>query len=884
MSTCIQSPRIGIVIPVYKHSVLVTEAISSVLNQMIGASAITLVINDGCPLEETARAVRTMAQAYPEQIINLHTPNGGLSAARNRGIQLLLDHYPSIEGIFLLDADNRLEPGSFQLFEKLLDSSPEADWFYPHFDMFGLTQNATHGGEWSLLMHSADNLCEAGSLVRRRLFEKGVRYDETMRLGYEDWDFWLSAAKQGFRGQPVAARFFQYRKRPESMLSGSHRVNGEIRSFMRRKHSWLYNPRNVTAIEQFEAPRMRIFFSDSGRILGVTDPHKHIRKYSREDFLSEAWRWLITPLEAEAGAIWIVTDESTWAALKKVGLLRFALWDLEVRSDHKSVSTLVFEESDKAEYSISDAPEHDAAHLQAGMVAVGTDLIRQLLVENQSTWFDDLLSKTPSSKLSNRVLTAVGFAGLAAESTGTGILHLHKITMMLRASRYHTSTGMNWDWRTNSYELKEKISHLSQKAADTETLYPFVNGPDDPPAICFLLPIAQFGGVETVALNLAACMRRRGWHTTICIIGTNPIRLADRIETGFDEIMWFPDSGLLEWGGPVYQGTHLARSAEGRTARQLLGLLGAFDCVMGCNPGGAVSILGPLRKIGVVTALHEHVVETNRWGRHSGTPIIALAYEAAVDIIATCSNQLAEWLHANGVPQAKLVPVPNAAGYQLPDEQRFAVLEARKQLPQKRPLRVLFLGRLDLQKGLDRLATVIRHLQTANLDVDWRVVGKAILADHSAGDMGLKDLVEVESPVYTPEGRTELYAWADVVLLPSRYEGLPLTVFEAQQLGAVPIMTKVGAYTEAVNDGINGILVSEDNCVEEMCAALKLLDANRALLREISERAAKEAATWDTNATPLIDRLHHEVILARKRLSHRFLHDTNSDVLNTSDS
>lgn len=50
----------------------------------------------------------------------------------------------------------------------------------------------------SLLIHTAMNICEAGSLIRRKVFEAGVFFDTTFKSGFEDWDFFLTAAEAGF--------------------------------------------------------------------------------------------------------------------------------------------------------------------------------------------------------------------------------------------------------------------------------------------------------------------------------------------------------------------------------------------------------------------------------------------------------------------------------------------------------------------------------------------------------------------------------------------------------------------------------------------------------------------------------------------------------------
>src|SRR4051794_8409523 len=45
--------------------------------------------------------------------------------------------------------------------------------------------------------------------------------------------------------------------------------------------------------------------------------------------------------------------------------------------------------------------------------------------------------------------------------------------------------------------------------------------------------------------------------------------------------------------------------------------------------------------------------------------------------------------------------------------------------------------------------------------------------------------VDIEPPKLTPDELTECYGWADVLLILSRWEGLPLTIIEAMRLGVV---------------------------------------------------------------------------------------------------
>ena len=200
------------------------------------------------------------------------------------------------------------------------------------------------------------------------------------------------------------------------------------------------------------------------------------------------------------------------------------------------------------------------------------------------------------------------------------------------------------------------------------------------------------------------------------------------------------------------------------------------------------------------------------------------------------SEKLRRWCIAQGVPAGKLHLIRNAPGYAAdPARVAAAVAALRARPPGK--LRALFLGRLDGQKGLDRLAAVAARTQNR---VEWRVVGRPVL-DRPV-DLGLK----LEPPATTPAELDALYAWADAVLLPSRFEGVPLIVLEAQRFGCAVVATDVGATGEIIEDGADGFLVPHDLPEPAMAAAMAALllrlDAAPDLLASVAARAAERIA------------------------------------------
>ena len=210
-------PALALVIPVYKHSVLLGEAVTSALDQETDFEFVVILVNDGCPMAETHQACLDFVAAAPDRVFYIRRPNGGLSAARNTGIEHVLGAWESVEAIYFLDADNRLLPCALQRAYDVLVEHPEVGWVYPNIDMFGQEWNSDYSGEYSVLRHLEENICEAGSLVRRAVFEQGARFDESMRLGFEDWGF-LARRDQARLSRPTPGEF----RVPLSQTAGKH--------------------------------------------------------------------------------------------------------------------------------------------------------------------------------------------------------------------------------------------------------------------------------------------------------------------------------------------------------------------------------------------------------------------------------------------------------------------------------------------------------------------------------------------------------------------------------------------------------------------------------------------------------------------------------------
>lgn len=201
-------PKVSVVIPCYNHGVFLDEAVDSVLAQSYRDFEI-VVVNDGSTDPYT---VELLNRYHRPQTRVLHTPNSGLSAARNNGIASAAGTY-----ILPLDADDKIAPGYMEKAVAVLEARPEVGVVYCDEMMFGERQ-----GLWRIPPYDAtallfDNLIFPAAFYRRSDWEKTGGYSSRFVYGWEDWDFWLSMSKLGKEVVKLPEPLYYYRIRNGSM-------------------------------------------------------------------------------------------------------------------------------------------------------------------------------------------------------------------------------------------------------------------------------------------------------------------------------------------------------------------------------------------------------------------------------------------------------------------------------------------------------------------------------------------------------------------------------------------------------------------------------------------------------------------------------------------
>ena len=171
------------------------------------------------------------------------------------------------------------------------------------------------------------------------------------------------------------------------------------------------------------------------------------------------------------------------------------------------------------------------------------------------------------------------------------------------------------------------------------------------------------------------------------------------------------------------------------------------------------------------------------------------------------------------------------------DLNSFPQREARLE-PAKHPSLTLgYLGRIEPNKGMEELLGAMEKLKGEGRKFRLRFAGK----EQTEGEYlpkfkeALGDDFEYCGLV-SGESKREFLGSLDVFVMPTYFEGLPMSLLETMGYGAVPVVTSVGSIPTVVKDGENGLFVKVKD-VNSIVDALRKLDDDRALLAKLSERA-----------------------------------------------
>jgi glycosyltransferase involved in cell wall biosynthesis len=226
---------VSIITPYYNTGELFLETFVSVQAQSL-QNWEWIIVDDGSPDDEAVARLHEFAKK-DARIKVIRQVNGGTAAARNTGFSNSSGRY-----ICLLDHDDMIEPTYLEKCVWFLDSNTEFAFCNSYSVVFGM-QNFL----WTTGFERGKEFLKANSgppisVIRKTAYVACGGFDATIKVLYEDWDFWLAMAKAGFWGYTIPEYLQWYRKlgagRYEQILESGY-DNNNFAKDMQQKYKGL---------------------------------------------------------------------------------------------------------------------------------------------------------------------------------------------------------------------------------------------------------------------------------------------------------------------------------------------------------------------------------------------------------------------------------------------------------------------------------------------------------------------------------------------------------------------------------------------------------------------------------------------------------------------
>ncbi len=349
----------------------------------------------------------------------------------------------------------------------------------------------------------------------------------------------------------------------------------------------------------------------------------------------------------------------------------------------------------------------------------------------------------------------------------------------------------------------------------------------------------RWGGAQQVALDLAVGLRSCG--CSVLFVGPESEALDRIVEAGFEaHVLAIRSAWALR---PI---SRLARLMRDR----------GVD-VAHCHGRRAAMIGLPAAHLARVPVrlIHVHSVAATGGSKRVNAVSIRMLSRLA-DGVIYCSQSVKDELDRSGDPRLRVIPNGVA----------FGRGPLKRELSAGAPRTLVAIGRLERVKGFDVLLTALVTVRDAIPDISVKIAGDGALRgdlERLRSELRLTKCVEFLG--FVDDIQTLLQS-AEIFVMPSRWEGLPISLLEAVASGVPVVASAVGAVPEVITDRETGRLIPPGD-VEALAKAIIEVLQNPDEAHERAVRAFQRAKSrYSLDATVAsVERLYLEVLRANAK-------------------
>lgn len=273
-------PKVSVVVPVYNVEKYITDCLDSLVNQTLDEMEI-IIVNDGST-DGSEKIIKKFEKKY-DNIIYLKKENGGLSDARNYGMQFAKGDY-----IAFLDSDDFVDKTIYEkLYVKAQEENAdyvECDFYWAYSQNEGFKLKKDTGIRYK---NKKEMFTYARVVTWNKLIKRSIIKDEFPKgLKYEDIEFFYKLLPNIKKFAFVEEPLIYYIQRKNSLANKQDYSTGQIFNVLDNTISFYKKNRLYDEYKEcIEYTYTRILFCSSlKRITKIKD------KVAREKLTYETWQ------------------------------------------------------------------------------------------------------------------------------------------------------------------------------------------------------------------------------------------------------------------------------------------------------------------------------------------------------------------------------------------------------------------------------------------------------------------------------------------------------------------------------------------------------------------------------------------------------------------
>lgn len=229
-----KSPKFSVIVPCYNQEKYITETLDSLRSQTF-QNWECIVVNDGST-DNSQKIVEDFC-SKDSRFKLINQENKGVAATRNAGIRKA-----SGEFILPLDGDDKIGKDYLKLADAEFAKNFKLKLVYCEANFFGAKNE-----KWNLVPYDYETLIFVNcifnaAIFRKEDYKKTDGYDENMKFGYEDWEFWLQLLQPNDQVKQIKSVQFYYRiseNSRNSFLNNTEKLK-LTEKYIKEKHAGKY--------------------------------------------------------------------------------------------------------------------------------------------------------------------------------------------------------------------------------------------------------------------------------------------------------------------------------------------------------------------------------------------------------------------------------------------------------------------------------------------------------------------------------------------------------------------------------------------------------------------------------------------------------------------